>query len=71
MSEKQTRYVLLLNYAGGTVIKIRLTEEELKESERFEDFEEFLVTLENKYDFRLRDCEWMSTDELMELEYGF
>lgn len=71
MSEKQTRYVLLLNYAGGTVIKIRLTEEELRESERFEDFEEFLVTLENKYDFRLRDCEWMSTDELMELEYGF
>lgn len=71
MSEKQTRYVLLLNYAGGTVIKIRLTEEELRESERFEDFEEFLVTLENKYDFRLRDCEWMSTDELLELEYGF
>ena len=71
MSEKQTRYVLLLNYAGGTVIKTRLTEEELRVSERFEDFEEFLVTLENKYDFRLRDCEWMSTDELMELEYGF
>lgn len=71
MSEKQTKYVLLLNYAGGTVIKIRLPEEELRESERFEDFEEFLVTLENKYDFRLRDCEWMSRDELMELEYGF
>ena len=71
MSKRQTRYVLLLDYSSGTVVKIRLTDEELKESERYEDFEDFLLTLEKKYEFRLRDCEWMSTDELIEVEYGF
>ena len=71
MSKRQTRYVLLMDYSSGTVVKIRLTDEELKESERFEDFEDFLVTLEKKYEFHLRDCEWMSTDELNEVEYGF
>ena len=70
MSKKQTKCVLLLDYAGGTLIKIKLTKEELKESEEYEDYEEFLQTLEDKYEFRLRDCEWMSVDEITEREYG-
>ena len=71
MSKKQTKFVLLLDYTGGTLIKIKLTEEEQEKSLEYEDFEDFLHTLEDKYEFRLRNCEWMSVDEITEREYGF
>ena len=71
MSKKQTKFVLLLDYAGGTLIKIQLTKEEQKESKKYKDFEDFLHTLEDKYEFRLRDCEWMNVNEITEREYGF
>lgn len=70
MSKNQTKFVLLLDYTGGTLIKIQLTDEELKEAKKYEDFEDFLHTLEDKYEFRLRDCEWMSVNEITEREYG-
>jgi hypothetical protein len=70
MSKKQTKFVLLLDYTGGTLIKIKLTEEEQVKSLEYEDFEDFLHTLEDKYEFRLRDCEWMSVNEITEREYG-
>ena len=70
MSKNQTKFVILLDYTGGTLIKIKLTEEELERSLEYEDFEDFLHTLEDKYEFRLRDCEWMSVDEITEREYG-
>lgn len=71
MSKKQPKFVFLLDYAGGTLIKIKLTKKEQEESEKYEDFESFLHTLEEKYEFRLRDCEWMSVDEITERKYGF
>ena len=71
MSKNQTKFVLLLDYTGGTLIKIKLTEEEQEKSLEYEDFEDFLHTLENKYEFRLRDCEWMSVNEITERNYGF
>lgn len=71
MSKKQTKFVLLLDYTGGTLIKIKLTEEEQEKSLEYEDFEDFLHTLEDKYEFRLRDCEWMSVNEITERNYGF
>ena len=71
MNKNRIKYVLLLDYSGGTLIKIKLTDEELKESENYEDFEEFLHTLEDKYTFRLKDCEWMTVNALTEREYGF
>jgi len=70
MSKNQTKFVLLLDYTGGTLIKIQLTDEELKEAKKYEDFEDFLHMLEDKYEFRLRDCEWMSVNEITEREYG-
>lgn len=68
MSKKQTKFVLLLDYAGGTLIKIQLTKKEQEESLEYEDFEDYLHTLEDKYEFRLRNCEWMSVDEITERE---
>ena len=70
MSKKQTNYVLLLDYSGGTLIKIKLTEEEKNEAKKFGDFEDFLQTLEDNYEFHLRDCEWISVDKIKERKYG-
>lgn len=60
----ETNYVLLLDYAGGNLNIIHLTAEEIKESERYDDFSDFLHTLEDKYEFRLKDCEWMTVETL-------
>lgn len=38
--------------------------EEIQESEKYEDFETFLSTLEEKYGFKLSNCQWMVSEEL-------
>ena len=43
---------------------IRLTDGEVKESGKYDDFEEYLSTLEDKYGFRLNNCQWMTTENL-------
>ena len=62
-------YVVLLDYTDGEVIKIRLSEQEIILGNEAEDFEEFLRTLEEKYDFKLDNCCWMSTTNLKERSY--
>ena len=62
-------YVVLLDCSIGEIIKIRLTEEEKIESESYEDFEEFIYTLEEKYNFKLFNCCWMSCEVLSERSY--
>ena len=46
-------YVVLLDCSIGEVIKIKLSAEEKAESENYDDFSEFLETLEDKYNFNL------------------
>ena len=60
----ETNYVIILDFCGGYLNIIHLTEEEKQDSEGYEDFESFLGTLENKYGFRLKDCQWMTTETL-------
>lgn len=60
----ETNYVLILDYASGYLNIIHLTKEEIKESEKYDDFSDFLHTLEDKYEFRLKDCEWMTVETL-------
>lgn len=60
----ETKYVLILDYCTGALSIIELTEEEINESYNYEDFESFLETLEDKYEFRLKDCSWMNTEKL-------
>ncbi len=60
----EPNYVLLLDYASGYLNIIHLTEEEIKESEKYDDFSDFLHTLEDKYEFKLKDCEWMTVETL-------
>lgn len=65
----KANYLILLDYSVGELIKIRLTEEEKIESESYEDFEEFIYTLEEKYNFKLLNCCWMSCEVLSERSY--
>ena len=59
----------MLDYSIGEIIKIRLSEDEKAESKNYEDFEEFIYTLEDKYNFSLKNCFWMSCEILSERNY--
>ena len=65
----ETNYLILLDYSVGELIKIRLTEQEKIESESYQDFEEFIYTLEEKYNFKLSNCSWMCCEVLSERSY--
>ena len=65
----EPNYVIILDFCGGYLNIIHLSEEEKKESEKYENFESFLSTLEEKYGFRLSDCQWMTTETLKICRY--
>ena len=65
----ETNYLILLDYSVGELIKIRLTEQEKIESESYQDYEEFIYTLEDKYNFKLSNCSWMCCEVLSERSY--
>ena len=60
----EPNYIIILDYCSGSLNIIHLTEEEIAESGKYEDFESFLHTLEDKYGFRMKDICWMSTETL-------
>ena len=60
----EPKYVIILDFCIGALNIIKLTEEELQESENYDDFESFLSTLEDKYGFRLSNSQWMTTETL-------
>lgn len=66
----EPRYIILMDFSTGELIKIKLTEEELKASDEFETFDEFLDTLEEKYDFRVKNCLYMTCQTLSERHYN-
>lgn len=65
----ETNYVIILDFCGGYLNIIHLTEEEKRKSEEYEDFETFLSTLERKYGFRLSNCRWMTCETLQVYHY--
>ena len=63
----EPKYILILDFFVGCLNIIKLTDEELRESEEYEeyeDFESFLSTIEERYGFRLNSCQWMVTENL-------
>ena len=62
-------YLILLDDSVGEVIIIKLTEQQKIESEEYEDFEEYIYTLEKEYSFRLSDCSWMVSEFLTERKF--
>lgn len=69
----EQRFIVILNFNphSGEILKIRLTDEELAESEKYEDMESYLSTLEEKYEFNLSNSVWMATNKLEEHKIGF
>ena len=65
----EAKYVLILDFTIGCLNIIELTDEELKASEEYEDFSDFLSTLEDKYGFRLSNSQWMTTETLSIYHY--
>ena len=51
----ETNYVIILDFCGGWLNIIHLTKEEVEASEQYEDLEEFLSTLEDKYSYSLKE----------------
>ena len=66
----EPRYIIIMDFSTGELIKIRLTDEQLIASEEYEDFGDFLSTLEDEYDFRLKDCLYMTSHTLSERSYN-
>lgn len=62
-------YLILLDYCAGEILKIKLDETEKQKAETFINYEDFILTLESKYNFRLKDCLWMSVENLSERSY--
>jgi len=66
------RHVIIMDYSLGGIIKIRLSDEQMKESEDYDEFEEYLGTIEREYGFRLQDSYWMGSKNAMKEEtYGY
>lgn len=65
----ETNYVIILDYCGGHLNIIHLTDEEKRQAESYDDFEEYLYTLEDRYGFRLKDCQWMTSESLQIYRY--
>ncbi len=65
----ETNYLIILDFWGGYLNIIHLTEDEKKQSEEYEDFESFLSSLEEKYGFRLSNCQWMTCETLQVYNY--
>ncbi len=62
-------YLIILDYSSSRLITIELSKEERDESENYEDFEEYLCTLEEKYGFKLSDVNWMVAESLKVINY--
>lgn len=63
-------YIIVMDYSTGSLIKIKLTEEEKKEFAATNDAEAFVDELSIKYGFRMQDSYWMSVDVLQEYNYN-
>ena len=60
----ESNYVYILDFTQGIQNIIHLTPEEVKASEGYESFAEFLETIEEKYGFELSNCQWMCSETL-------
>ena len=69
----ETRFIIILNFnpMSGEILKIRLSDKQIAEMEGYENMEDYLTTLEDKYGFDLSNSVWMATSELEERNIGF
>lgn len=66
----EPRYIIIMDFSTGELVKIRLTDDELKASAEYDDFSEFLSTIEEKYEFSVKDSLYMTVETLSERSYN-
>ena len=66
----ENTYLILLDYCVGEVIKVKLSESEKRQLDQTENHEEFLYSIEDKYQFKVSQVSWMLCDNLCERIYG-
>ena len=57
-------YLVILDFTNGCLNIIKLTAEEKEEAYKFDSFEDFLYTLEDRYGFSTSNSQWMSVENL-------
>lgn len=62
-------YIVILDYVKGEVIKIKLSDKQIKELEKSSYEEEFISSLEKEYDFSINNCEWIILPNYKERVY--
>lgn len=67
----EPNYIILMDFSTAELIKIKLSDDELRASEEYESFDEFLSTIEDKYEFRTKHCLFMTCQTFTEREYNF
>lgn len=65
----ETNYIIIMDYSNGNLIKIKLSSEQKREANTFDDLENYVLSLETRYGFRLKDCEWMVVEKINEISY--
>ena len=60
----EINYLIILDFTNGCLNIIKLTAEEKEEAYKFDSFEDFLYTLEDKYGFQVSQSQWMTTETL-------
>ena len=57
-------YLVILDFTNGCLNIIKLTAEEKEEAYKFDSFEDFLYTLEDRYGFSVSNSQWITTETL-------
>ena len=60
----EINYLIILDFTNGCLNIIKLTAEEKEGAYKFDSFEDFLYTLEEKYGFKVSQSQWMTTESL-------
>lgn len=57
----EINYLIILDFTNGCLNIIKMTAEEKEAAYKFDDFEQFLYTLKDKYGFKVSQNQWMTT----------
>lgn len=62
-------YLVILNYSTCEIITIKLTKEQKRKARTFVNIEDYVASLEGTYHFKISECAWMASENLMERSY--
>ena len=60
----EINYLIILDFTNGCLNIIKLTPEEKEEAYKYDSFEDFISTIEDRYGFSASNSQWMTTETL-------